>query len=88
MALAGEGARVRLAADAAFAGFVAGLAAPGLLEFFPLGGDAREMMGLTVKWGCVRPAVTCKLAVGCEREALKLACMADRLLCRKQGAPS
>lgn len=52
VALAGEGARVRLAADAAFAGFVASLAAPGL-EFLPLGGDAREMMGLTVKWGCV-----------------------------------
>lgn len=56
MGLAGEGARVRLAADASFAGFVSQLLPVGhqdCIEFFPRGGNAREMMGLTVKWGCV-----------------------------------
>jgi UDP:flavonoid glycosyltransferase YjiC (YdhE family) len=48
VALAAEGARVRFAADASFRPFVGDL--PGL-EFYPLGGNARDMMGLTVKWG-------------------------------------
>jgi hypothetical protein len=48
VALAGEGARVRLAADPSFKDFAGSL--PGL-KFYPLGGNAREMMGLTVKWG-------------------------------------
>lgn len=47
VALAGDGARVRLAADPSFQGFVEPLG----LEFFPLGGSAREMMAVTVKWG-------------------------------------
>lgn len=47
VALAGEGAHVRLAADPSFKGFVEPLG----LEFYPLGGSAREMMALTVKWG-------------------------------------
>ena len=48
VALAGEGARVRLAADASFRGLVTAL---DCLEFYPLAGNAREMMALTVKWG-------------------------------------
>jgi hypothetical protein len=58
VALAGKGARVRLAADAGFAAFVGSLGAPGL-EFYPLGGNAREMMALTVKWGCVTDSRCC-----------------------------
>jgi hypothetical protein len=38
---------VRLAADATFRSFISALG----LEFFPLGGDAREMMAVTVTWG-------------------------------------
>jgi UDP:flavonoid glycosyltransferase YjiC (YdhE family) len=49
VSLAAEGARVRLAADPSFGGWIAGL--PGGVEFYPLGGKAREMMALTVKWG-------------------------------------
>jgi len=45
--LAAAGHVVRLATDSAFKAFVE----EHRLEHFPLGGDAKEMMALTVKWG-------------------------------------
>ena len=45
--LKARGHIVRLAADASFADFVTSHG----LEHFPLGGDAKQMMALTVKWG-------------------------------------
>ncbi len=47
VSIAGLGARVVLAADRSFEGFVTSHG----LKYFALGGDAREMMALTVKWG-------------------------------------
>lgn len=47
VALAALGAHVAMATDASFEGFVQQHG----LQHYTLGGNAREMMALTVKWG-------------------------------------